>query len=529
MNESAVIKGYPHLEYLHEKREGLGQKELNVALLRSQAGSQDPQISIRAQEQLRIKWDLDPGKDAQNAKTVDIMEQLEAFTKPEKEIMLPQSAGIQLTEGCNGNCPFCLFGEKKKGVEAKYSFGSLVRFFHEYDNLLPEGVALYWNSDPFDWRDGEHNFTDIYKAWRKIRPAEFQFVSTAIPRGGEDDFIDFMRNAAAEQYGRESGDPNLSLKVRISLAQHNIQRVETTLNKLTETLLKDSYTQSEINDFYDACLEIAEKFESSQISQIGQLIKKHDDIKDIYTPACRDGIVFTPKSSKATMITAPTIYEPSGEKDAIISPGQVENQTPLLRKILGDRGLDTEDSLIVKANSGEAMLGIIKTSNGKEYELPDKTENVVLKLGREAASIGRLIIDLAAFSPPTPATIQKLILERQGYLNTVSQTFRDRQIHTQKQLTQAKEFLGGGILSAADSEKIQFYVLLTETYLAKMDFLADQIEEGQSIKTISWMAEILRSVGKERLPELPKMMEILPGWGRKLEAKESPQQPVHSK
>ncbi len=203
MTDKLVLENYPYLRHLKKEREKLGQERLDIDRLTAEVGSQDPAVAGSARRKLDTKWDLDPGKDALSAKTVDLKEQLGGYTEADREIIASNLIGIQLTQGCNGNCPFCLFGVKK-GVEAKYSFGSVVAFLEEYKDKLGRGFALYWDSDPFDYRDGEHTFVDVYKAYRNIRPEEYHGVSTTIPRGGEKDFIDFMRHAASENTERES-------------------------------------------------------------------------------------------------------------------------------------------------------------------------------------------------------------------------------------------------------------------------------------------------------------------------------------
>jgi predicted RND superfamily exporter protein len=62
-------------------------------------------------------------------------------------------------------------------------------------------------------------------------------------------------------------------------------------------------------------------------------------------------------------------------------------------------------------------------------------------------------------------------------------------------------------LSAVENDKIQFYILLTETYLSEMDFLAYQIKESQPVETVSSIATLFRQVGREQVSELPKMIE----------------------
>lgn len=491
------------VEYLHDKRENFKKEFLNVDLLTSQAGSQDLTVAQEAKEQLRKKWDLDPEKDAKNAKTIDLMEQLGKFTEDERINMATQLVGLQLTEGCNGNCPFCLFG-KKKGVDSKYSFDSVDTYLRKYADYIPGNLFLYWDSDPFDYRDGDRNFTDIYKTLRDIRPMESQFISTAIPRGGEEDFIHFMKNAALEQKGKNKKE--ISLKMRVSLAEHNLQRVETTIIKLTDSLFEEGYTQQEIDDFYFNCLKIDERFES--VYKIGPLIKDHDDIKDIETSACRDGVLISPKSSKAIMVTVPTVYEPSGEKNIPILPGQSELQIPLYKRIEDYTGFHSYDSLVARTKYRRTMMDIIRTPNNSEYKLPDKVEDIVLKLGRETASIGKLIIDIADL-PTAPKTIEKNLLDKQNYLSVATVVFRERQLQTQEQINIAKEMVINDSLLAVENDKIQFYILLTETYLAEMDFLADQIEESQPVETVSSIATLFRQVGREQVSELPEIIKKL--------------------
>jgi hypothetical protein len=348
--------------------------------------------------------------------------------------------------------------------------------------------------------------------WRDIRPSEFQYLSTSIPRGSEEDFIDFMRYAAREQKG-ETRD-NAHMRMRLSLATHNIQRIEATFEKLTETLLEDGHTQTEINNLYRACVDTGERF-GGQILKIGLLIHHHDDIRDIFTPACQDGVLITPKTCKAIMLTAPTVYEPSGEKSVLLTPNQTNIQIPLHKRKGDFSAFDLDDSLTVRTNYRQTMIEPIKISGWKEYELPDKVENSVLKLGREAASIGALIDDLSEFTSAVKV-IMKPLSAKERYLTVAADVFRERQKYTEQQLTQAKNLLEEGTLTAVETEKIQFYTLLTETYLAEMDFLADQIEAHLPIETISAIATSFRQIGRKQVSELPQIIEELVKIGQKI-------------
>lgn len=497
MSEGLNYDNFPPLKNIQEQRRNLGLEQLDVDLLRRQAGSQDPALSGKAKLELHRKWELAPSKDARNAPTVDLMKQLENYSEEERKIMFSQLAGIQLTEGCNGNCYFCYTG-KKKGVEAKYSFDSVTAFLKKYESLFPASVGLYWDSDPFDYREGVHNFTDIYKAWREIRSKEFQYISTAMPRGGEEDFIDFIEYAISEH----SRKKDVVLTVRVSVAKHNIERVEAVFNKLTEDLAKNGFSDKEINNFYDACVEIEGRF---KIYKVGPLINGQEHIRDVQTPACRDGVIVSPRALKAIMMVVPTIFEPSGEKDVELVSGKVNERTPANVKDWDYSGFPLTTSLLSeRIKGGYVMLPPIKIYSGEEYKLANGVDDLTLGLGRETVSVGKLIIDLTKL--PLLTKNESLA---QSYLKTTASVFLERRKRTEGLIKAAESLVSNGKLIKAETEKIKFYILLTKTYLAEMDFLVRQIEDGQPIETITAVATVFRQVGRNQVAELPKIINGL--------------------
>lgn len=500
---------YPILPYLQRIRAGTGQEELVLSKLYEDAKSQNPEIARQARSKLRVKWEIDPEKDSLQAESVDIMDSLARYSEKERSGMVRRVVGFQLTKGCNGNCPFCMYG-KKHGVEAKFSFDSVNTFFHKYKDLIPdepEQIGLYWDSDPFDYRDGRYNFTDIYKAWRKIRPNSFQFISTSIPRGSENDFINFMRYGIHEQKNRQKSNDDISLGVRVSLAEHNIQRVEATFGKLTEVFLSDGYSQQEINEFYAMNVKDANRI--GNIHNIGALINRNDEIRDIFSPACRDGVVLAPDMFKAVMVTAPNKYEPSGEKVVPIEPGYALTQTPLPMMINDYSGLDRSDRyLISRIHSGNTMLDYIRTGDYKEYSLPNTVDDLSLKLGRETASIGRLIFDLTKL-PLAFKDNEFSSSLREQYLKKSIEIFKNRQNRTSDLIKRARVYNAGLDQASKESQQLQYYITLTEVYLIEMSYLALQADGGQSIKGISVIADIFRQVGKDQVSLLPQIIKNL--------------------
>jgi len=285
--------------------------ELEIGILQKQAGSQDPELAAEAKDKLMHKWDLEPAKDSLNAPSIDINQQFEStYNADDRRVILHSIIGIQLTEGCNGSCPFCLFGQKE-GVKAKFSFDSLKEFLNKRKNALPSGLTLYWNSDPFDYRDGEHSFVDVFNAWYDIKPDANTFISTALPKGSEENFIEFMVSAAK----RFKTERKFSL--RFSLTRGNIQRVEATMKLLDQKLSQSKMSLNARNKFYSANIETTNHIDS--FDNLGAFINKHDDFVEFFTPACEDGVILKPlfPMAEAVMPTLPTVYEPSGQKTSL--------------------------------------------------------------------------------------------------------------------------------------------------------------------------------------------------------------------
>ena len=287
------------------------------------------------------------------------------------------------------------------------------------------------------------------------------------------------------------------------MAKHNAQRTEEFFEKLTESLASDNFSQEEIDSFYGNNVVIEERL---LIYKVGPLIAGHEEIRDVRSPVCVDGIVIAPRSLKAVMITVPTVFEPSGEKDIKISPGQAGKQTPLYSHVDDYTWFYNEPSLYLRVERGQTMLPCIKTHNGKEYKLPDPIENLVLQLGRETASIGRLMIDLANLPNLASHYLDSL---KDDYIKTVASVFIQRRKKTQNLMESAGSLALAGKLNKAEEEKLGFYALLAETYLSEMDFLAEQIKNGQPMMLIAAFASVFRQVGREQVSALTEIINGL--------------------
>ena len=506
MSESTSITDSPHLTALQEQREGLGLEALDIPLLQVLAGSQDLRVSHKAKWVLNSKWQIQSERDASDAETIDLMQLMDEYSPEEQIIIVSQLVNIQLTDGCNGGCFFCMYGSKK-GVVAKLSFDSVVAFLTKFNHLIPPNPILYGDSDPFDYRDGDKHFLNIYKFWRQLRPLEYQYISTSIPKGGEKNFIDFARFLAQEQKGIKEKQNSHSVVLRISLGTQNTQRVEATFRMLNSILLEDGFSQPEINQFMTDCMEFGGRT-SADLLNLGSLIKESDDIRDIQTPACRDGIRITPNGIHGVIITTPTVYEPSGEKSILLSPGLVASQTPKRIRVQDYTSFFWINSLRDRTRGNRTMLPTIRTADNHEYQLVDKVDNQVLRLGRETASIGRLIEDLSEVYI-LPNSAKQSAKYKQEFIRAAVVNYQLRRQTTSALIERAKLLVNKSELQSQDIEKVNFYIFLTETYMAEMDFLATQADSGLSDKVISVLAVVFRQVGRAQVEKLPEIFEDL--------------------
>lgn len=505
---------------IRNRREQLHLPMLDIDQLQDQANGPISDLAEKAQRLLRIKWDLDPLKDSLQARSVNILEQLSVFSRTEIETMLQNIVALQLTEGCNGNCAFCAFG-KKDGVTEKYSFDSLRAFFETYASILSNRPFLfYWDSDPFDYRDGPHSFVDVFSIYGQMSsPDNYHYVSTALPRGSELDFLNFMFYIAANRVMKdEDGKPHIHL--RFSLAQHNIQRVEAVINKLTQALATEGYGPQDIDQLYNEVFSTVDRSDDNLLLPIGPFIHRADDIRDTYSTLCRDGAVIAPRSCSAVMMTAPTIYEPSGQKSVPLVPGQAETQIPTyVREEYYATFRFGETSLVVRTKRRQTMLNPITHPDGNEYSLPDEFEDVSLKLSREVASMSRLIMD---FSKIAWVEVQSTdpLQAKTVYLRVATETFKERTRHTQELLSRAEQHCGSGATAGENLEKLQHYIFLTKVHIAKMGFLASQVEKGLPMLIVSIMANILRQVGRNEIDKLPKIFDGLTILGQTVREEE---------
>lgn len=488
----------------------------------AQSGSLDQRFGDTAIRQLRTKWLLSPERESGSAETVNLMELVGQYSENERRLMFNNLSKIELTWGCNGDCYFC-FGMPERGVKAKFSFDSVKNFMQTYKDSLPQRFSLYGdNTDPFDYRDSDHNFLDIYKAYREIRLADgpletsYQFISTSIPRGGQRDFIDFMKNIIKEQ--KEFKKP--STYIRVSLAEHNIQRVETTFEKLVEELLTEGFTKEEINDSFDKILDVSTRFSDKpgEVRKMGKQITGHDDYRDIEGPACYDGVEITPEVDfqhkpdgiYAIAMVATNVYAPSGYWKTKLKSGMAEDYIPKSVEVDYYTGY-SQQSAIDRITSGNIMLKPVqKATDGSEIIMKEPTDNYSLRLGRDTLSMTFLMQNLysittrgSLFSPVDAWTSDR-------FMDTAVTSFRERQKTIESNIHDAKEYLGKNISSDEETTRLQFYIKLAEFNLKKTNFVIGLREHDRmQALDISAVSLILRQIGRDQVDHLQDIMDNL--------------------
>jgi hypothetical protein len=311
------------------------------------------------------------------------------------------------------------------------------------------------------------------------------------------------RNSPIDAQGKQKK----RLSVRISLAKHNIQRVEATFVELTSALLEDGFSLAEINKFYGKCVNISGRDINaySTLYNIGPLINKADEFIDIFSPACRDGVVMSPSGNKVVLITSPTIYDPSGEVQLPLVPGNASNLIPEVLTVENYAG-EFRGNIKQRIQDGRLMISTIKKADGSEYSLPDLVDDVVLKLGREVASYVSLIRDFALFS----SFSINGYYESLEHFGLIPKAYRERKELTQRQIERAEALTSSGNLSPDVIEKVKFYVLLNRVQMAKMDLLSDLVDDGFLHEThISGIANVLLNIGRDQVSALPQILQGL--------------------
>jgi hypothetical protein len=492
------------LDKISKTRENLNLQPLDSI----KAGSQDWKLRRETLDKVDFEDSDFFSPEKENIKRVDIIEQLSQYSEKEIELILKNLASLQLTEGCNGRCPFCFLARKgeRRGVTARYSFSSLKKFENKYASKLISSFVLYAESDPFDYYDkdedgNEYTFLDVYKLF----PSQAHALSTAIPKGSEEMFIAYVEGiiknilAYASDVNEVETNDYQGPRIRLSVGRHNIRRIEKTLTQLGGRLKNLGCSEEEIDQVFQYCIRIETRLDAQFL---GLLIEQHDDIRDASSFACVDGVTITPDSCCTRLAVTPTIYEPSGEMILPIIPGKGE-RTIINYKYLSD----FDDDAVQSSNRHNPFLSLPRLVDGSILEIEDEKENLIFLLSRASTSLAKFVISLAKcdesfFDDRWREHSSKNI---NYFLEKAKQVFKKMGGRVRKTIKQAEKMESN---STESDERLNFYLLLCKTYLTQVDFLIRK-HKRQSAETICSMAQVLRSVGRDNVSDLAETIKNL--------------------
>lgn len=232
--------------------------------------------------------------------TVDIKHVVERLPEDLAKIAFPEVIALQLSQGCSGACGrvgFCGFSANP-GVGGQFERRSVVKFFQDYGERMPEFSMAYFASDMLDYYQYPKLLREISPLFSN--PARI-FNSTALPVGQEDKLRETIK--VAKKYNQ---------MVRLSFNPRNDSRIE--------RFLRDSYGRNwakKIPKNLDLC-----GTEDDARLRVGlakdKPLLEHERVTASmlvqYTKGigCQDGIVISPVGIEATVVVAATSLHPEG-------------------------------------------------------------------------------------------------------------------------------------------------------------------------------------------------------------------------
>ncbi len=460
--------------------------------------SLDRSIRIQAERGLR-RFQLEPHREVEMADTVDLMELFDRYSPLECDAIANNVTELQLTTDCNGECPFCFLG-KKKTVSHKFSFASLKAFAENYlrGKYMP---VLYWDSDPFDYRDEGHDFTDVFQVMSRYTRNP-TYVSTAVPKGTQERVVRFALELAniysRAMIGREKRFPitteyNFPVSLRFSIAKHNVQRVESVLTEIEGQLRQSRWNDTQIVSFFEDVIEFNDLL-TRKPNNIGPYIHRKRRFGEMESPACQDGIVISPhRGVEAILMVAPTEYDPSGQRYIPLQPGNVLSLIPTPVYLVKYHGFDTPNRMSQRLKRQELQsLPFPRPYSGfHDYIVPGgPAANIVFKLSRQIWHDTQLLRDISLITDPYVAQfnsaeeiqiylkrlveyVREEVLSRMRGLAILSGKLHSGEVDPLKEITSQEVYRYSGAYEPfnvypEEFEQIDYYLSLAKIYATKM-------------------------------------------------------------
>lgn len=349
------------------------------------AGSIDSETRQKALGELVIKWDKLPLIDSE-PREVSLESVFEPYHEGQRESILRNCVGFQLTQGCNNFCPFCLYRKKgdplERGITAKFVIEDFGPFFEKYGSHLSESAVPWHFSDPLDADIvgfiEAYDSVDISSDDSYNQKSPFE-ITTAVAAGKEQELVKLIKFL-------NERDPKLRQTViNLSYNEANAKRIDFALALATQSLLEEGRTKDEIADYFANTIRRRDSRVKNAVNQ-GRMIGGKEGITDVHTVACQDGVVITPEGVVGVITVAATPYNPAGEIQYPIDSNNF--QIPKIKESYGYIKFFTDSEIPFRIPN---YRGLIQA--GSEYypdlevvfKDPNRTD--IMHIGRDVLAI----------------------------------------------------------------------------------------------------------------------------------------------
>lgn len=477
------------------------------------AGSVDPEVRLRALDQLDKYWNSQPMVDANDKEVIvgDLLEEIEKLPEKLRKDFLENLVAIELTRGCNGGCFFCNYG-RKRGVTHKFNFVSIGKFLDKYGSNINEDAkwaTLHLNSDPLDYKDGSKRFVDVYRLAKEKCPKIVEHISTALPPGTEKDFINLVLAVVDDHFH----DTNIS-KIRVSISTHNAKRIEATL-KVIEAMLTTKFSKGGMNgeevtrEVLNSLISIDIRSDEIGIKNVGSVYKKQENGSDLSSPVCNDGTVLSVDQTRCVAMVASTSLDTSGQIDL-----PVENHRVITRDSLWSYLVQEGDYKRLKEHleynsvlmqpivmSDGTTLGEI--SPGKEIS----TRDLEIYLSRQAVSIHYGLELLKNFLGSDSTS-------RNALLDALTKQYNEKKLEVVVQVGLARKQIEEK--DVAQLPRYDYLESIWNLNVDKMDLILGICEKKEDLGEKRMLARsllvVLDQIGLDTFENIPKIMKLFQSW-----------------
>lgn len=503
-------------EFIMGMEWGLNPKAGKEELL-ALSGSFDEGVKNKARQMLEEMWYLQPEQDA-NAETVeraDLLAIFEQLDEQTKEFILQNIVAIEFTQGCNGGCGYCFLGEKKRGISQKFSFSSVIAFFTAYGEKIQENapykVFPYFNTDLLDYRDGEKTALDIYKLLFDTCPTTIHTLNTSLPTGSQDVFVDLVLHIA-DVWKEIHFCPT---QINLTISRHNAQRAEVCLALIEKKLQDRGLSAREVDYLMKEMVSIKCKDMKTGkgLQFVAKLLERNDEMEDVGSPACLDGVVLSPKGVRSVAMVAATPIHRTGNFEQQQQGGTLFAFDSIWNylKMRTDSSEAQSDIELMRTN-GVVFMEPIMTNEGTPYgddtewtdeERLKKFDEVLVHISRHALGIQYFLRTLVHFCDAGVPTMQ---------LEQFVALAKERWQEKTTELAQIFSRLEQLPVPNEQSTQLEYFKHLHELLAAKTNLLLGTYDRGDR-RYVRKIGIVLDAIGLKLASQLPEILNDLETLG----------------